>query len=394
MESTSESRNSRSFSLSYFLIKSQFFWQSYLPLPIPWYNQLISTFSCFICLTFFIRAAIYNYVPLEPVSALYMGDYAYNFGSIHDIIWFIHLFWYTATVFAFNLLNKSNRSVKLQTWFTCLTILDQGKDDFFVKPNEALILASKLLFISAKSSLLFGLPFTFSLFIPHMINNYSNAFLFLMVSIHGLIIVVAGFAAIAFCVNMSYLFSFYAFLIGQKLTKIAKTFKSQMDSKSIFSHRKISSNSSRLIRLLKQVYCANFFWSKFNSNVFINTFFPQILILYSIFFVPLNKIHLIALFGLGSLNFACGQSINFISGAYARSKLNHCQRQLRRVIFTNGCKLKITHKMKLLIISEYLLHRKLFAVFESLEMNSFNYSLVFIEMAAHLMLVIVNANRK
>ncbi|XP_025017999.1 uncharacterized protein LOC112539563 [Tetranychus urticae] len=393
MEPLSDSHPKQTFLLSNFLIRKQFFWLKYLPLPIPWYNRIVLTFGSLVHLSFLIRIYIYNFVPLDPLLALSIGDFAYDLVPIHNIIWFVHAFWWAGSVFTFHLLNKTNNSVKMQTWFTCLSILEDGKDDFFDKPNDKLVHVSKLYFFNAKSTLLAGPTFSFCMFIPHMINHYSNVPLLIVIVIHALITTVAAFTTVVLCVTMCYLFGFYAFLVGQKLHQIAETFKTQIDQV-IKSNRKILANSSRFLGLLKEAHYASYFWSKLNSCAFINTFFPQILILYSVCFVPLNKIHFICLVGLGTLNFACGLSVNFLGGAYARLKLNHCQKQLLRVIILKGDKLKLNHKLKLLTTSEYLLNRKLFAMFASLEMNSFNYLMVFIEMAAHLMLVIVNANRK
>uniref|UniRef100_T1KAD0 Odorant receptor n=1 Tax=Tetranychus urticae TaxID=32264 RepID=T1KAD0_TETUR len=377
------------YSLSYYLVKYQLYWLSYLPLPIPWYNKTVSVFCYFVCLVYLMRVIIYIFVPLEPPLALYLGDFAYDSDSLHDFIWSILSCWLTASVFAFHLLDQTNRSVKLQAWFVHLSILEKGKDHFFKKPNKKLVFASKLLFINLKTTLLCCPSFAFCLFIPHVINNCSNIPLVIVLLVHGLTTFIAALTGVTFCVSLSYLFAFYAFLVGQKLTYISEVFKCHKSS-----HRKILSNSNQLISLLQQAYCADFFWSKLNAYVFLATFFAQIFIIYSVFFIPLDKIHFICLIGLGLINFTCGQSVNFVCGVYARSKLNDCQKQLIRVIFIKDAKLRVSLKIKLLIISEYLLPRKLFAIFGSLEMTSINYLKVFTEMAIHLFLVILNANRK
>uniref|UniRef100_T1KAD2 Gustatory receptor n=1 Tax=Tetranychus urticae TaxID=32264 RepID=T1KAD2_TETUR len=384
---------SKRYTLSYYLIKRQLYWISYLPLPIPWYNKPVSTFCCFVSFICLSRLIIFILVPLEPTLALYLGDFAYNLDSLHDIICSMVSFWLVAILISFHLLDQTNRSVKLQAWFFRLSILDKGKDHFFKKPNNKLAFASKLLFINLKTSLVCCPSFAFCLYIPHIINNYSNATLVIVLLVHGLILVMAAFMGICFIASFGYLFAFYAFLIGQKLRYITRVFKFQIEQ-TTKSYRKIVSNSDHLVSLVKQVYCADLFWSKANSIVFFATFFPQILIVYSVFFVPLNAVHFISLIGLGSINFTCGLSVNFVCGVHARSKLNDCQKQLIRVIFIKDAKLRVPLKIKLLIISEYLLPRKLFAIFGALEMNSLNYLLVFIEMAIHLLLVILNANRK
>uniref|UniRef100_T1KAD1 Odorant receptor n=1 Tax=Tetranychus urticae TaxID=32264 RepID=T1KAD1_TETUR len=394
MESTREFQGiSKRFSLSYYLIKKQLYWLSYLPLPIPWYNKPVSIFFYLISFTFLSRLIIFIFVPLEPLLALYLGDFAYNLDSLHDIICSMVSFWLAAILTSFHLLDETNKSVKLQAWLTPLSTLEKGKDHFFKKPNKKLVFAAKLLFTNLKTSLVCCPSFVFCLYIPHMITNYANGQLVIVLLVHGVTIAMAGFMGICYIVSLSYFFAFYAFLIGQKLSYIAEIFKTQIE-RTTKSYRKIVSNSDQLISLVKQVYCADLFWSKVNSIVFFATFFPQILIVYSVFFVPLNAVHFISLIGLGSINFTCGLSVNFFCGVHARSKLNDCQKQLIRTIFIKDAKLRVPFKIKLLIISEYLFPRKLFAIFGALEMNSLNYLLVFIEMAIHLLLVILNANRK
>lgn len=298
------------FTLSHFLVKYQFYWLTYLPLTIPWYNKIVSTFFNLICITYLMKVIIFICVPLNPTLALYLGDFAFDLDSLHDIIWSILSCWLTASVFAFYLLDESNKLAKLQAWFDCLSILETGKDDFFEKLNAQLTIAVKLLIFNLKLTLLFCPWFAFSLFIPHMINNSSNNILVIVLIVHGFITFIAAVCGVTFCVSLSYLFAFYAFLVGQKLTFISKRFR---------FHILISSN--QLVGVLKQAYWADFFWSKLNSYVFLATFFAQIFILYSVFFVKLNAIHLISLIGLGFINFACGLSINFIAGVYARSKV-------------------------------------------------------------------------
>uniref|UniRef100_T1JRN5 Gustatory receptor n=1 Tax=Tetranychus urticae TaxID=32264 RepID=T1JRN5_TETUR len=389
MASGIESFVSKSFPFSRFLIKKRFFWLTYLNLRSPWYNRAITILLCCLCTSYLIRAPIYIFAPIEPIRKLYLGDFAYNYESIHDVIWAVQAFWFLSAIYAIYIIDETNRSVKMQIWFDGLSILEEGKDEFFRRPNGKIIVASKLYYSNVDSSVIFALLFNYSFFLPNMILHHSDTPLLILLNIHSLIISGAATAATNYGINICFLFCFNAFLVGQKFIKLKERFDTKMDKTKRW-HRKISSNSARFISLLKQVYYGNFFWSQICSAAFSSTFIGQIFLMYLLFFIPLNKFHFFSLLGLAIINFACGQSLIFLSGVYAKSKLNDCHKQLRRVIYSKDIKLRVVDKMKLTIISEYVSHRKLFVILASLEMNSYNYLLVCIEMISHLLLVIIN----
>uniref|UniRef100_T1KQ66 Gustatory receptor n=1 Tax=Tetranychus urticae TaxID=32264 RepID=T1KQ66_TETUR len=379
--------------LSKYFTKYSFLWLTYLALPSPWYNRLISWLGLLSLISFTVRIYLFTNYELEPVVALYLGDYAINFGQSHDLLLFLDLCWILCALIGWILIHQSNTSIHKQTWFHSLAILDGTVDHpkrFQCTSESAVGLASTILFICMKSSLIAGSVFAWCFYLPHFIANFNCFSLFINLVRDSLLASASAFYTNACCVNFGYLFSFYAFLTGQRIDYIVRSLK-QQSMKSHSSRRIVFSNANDVISILKQVDQTSSFWSPLNSITFIFTFIASILILYLVFFVTLDNITRITLIALGIINFACGQSINLLSGTYARLKLDQCHKQLYSLL--TSTQFKLNHKVKLFVIAEYLVNRKLFAIFAVLEMNSLNYLLVAIEMASHLLLVIINANR-
>ncbi|XP_025018048.1 uncharacterized protein LOC112539580 [Tetranychus urticae] len=371
-------------SLSNYLNKFSLLNLHYLPTQTSWNCFLFQIFSLFFLVMALFKGFIFILEPFSPSTALLLGDYAINLGAPHHFLHSINLLWLLCGFICFNLIQSTNVSPKKQFWFHSLSILEGDVPDW-TRGTKAVVIY--LFFHNLKSNLILGGAFSWCLYIPVLIeSNSTEQFFFLNLS--GFNGAIAGYCCTAFCVNFSFIFAFYSVTTALKYDKIASRLRRQVSTLS--DPTIIDSINHDLIQLLIENHKANYFWTQLNSTIFLLTFIAQIPILYLIFFVPLTNFTKFSMVILGALNFLCGQSITFLSGSFAKTKLDKCHKQLNRLLISRD-DLTFYHRIQLICSADYLINRHLFYIFGQFEFTHINYLLVIMEIISHLLLLIANA---